>query len=107
MAFTFNIPPVTTLPLRPGTRVTLDKMIFLISLILKRGLNDLNKAAAPATWGAAMEVPFIFVYLPRKSVLKILVPGAAMWTLLAPKFENDARALFGLSAATEIILLRL
>jgi hypothetical protein len=57
------------------------------------GLRDLNKAAAPATFGAAILVPDFmpspFALILSGNVDRTLVPGAAMSTT-DPKLEYDA-----------------
>lgn len=91
ISFTCSIPPVKTFPVRLGILAALDKMMFFKFKADKLGIYAFNRAAAPATCGAAIEVPFWGLYPPFKSRLKILVPGAAISTLSNPKFEKLAK----------------
>ena len=84
MAFTSSAPPVRTFPAKPGIFTALDRMMFLIVEADKAGIYAFSKAAAPATCGADIEVPFLGVYPPCRSRLRIPVPGAAISTLSNP-----------------------
>ena len=57
-------------------------------------------ANTPAAFGAAMEVPDIRQWPPPRQVARMLTPGAAMSTLMEPKFENDAFPSESVVAAT-------
>lgn len=65
-------------------------MAVRISLIDLLGKAPFNKATAPATCGAAILVPVkelypeLFLPVPLFTVLNILVPGAAMSTVVKP-----------------------
>lgn len=80
----FSRPPVDILPFKFEFLSTLDKIIFFKLKVEILGIYDFNKAAAPATCGAAIEVPFNGLYPPYKSRLNISVPGAAISTLSTP-----------------------
>lgn len=55
---------VRTFPAKPGIFTALDRMMFLIVEADKAGIYAFSKAAAPATCGADIEVPFLGVYPP-------------------------------------------
>src|SRR6185437_5780054 len=54
--FTFNRPPLTVIPLRAGTRSTCSVKMALRGAV-PRAQRESRRAAAPETWGVAMEVP--------------------------------------------------
>jgi len=73
------------------------------SAALKAGFRSSTRAAPPATWGQAMEVPLIV--LPPVSLLtstdKMLLPGAQM-SVHSPKFEKDDFSFFEFVLETTI-----
>jgi hypothetical protein len=54
--FTFNRPPVVVRPLSEGIRSTLFRMLVLRFAVFK-AQRERIKAAAPETWGVAIDVP--------------------------------------------------
>ena len=54
------------------------------------GATERMRATAPVTWGAAIDVPLSSPYSRPGSVLRMSFPGAAMWTDVGPKLENEA-----------------
>ncbi len=66
-----------------------------------------STAAAPATWGVAIDVPLKNPYPSSGRVLRIFTPGAASSTELTPKFEKKASRSSSSVAATATILSRL
>ena len=63
----FSRPPVRTRPASAGMRSTLFKMSAFNSLA-DMSRTERIRAAAPATWGAAMEPPLTNPYFPLRSV---------------------------------------
>ena len=61
-------PPLETLSYSDEV-YTEDKIISFNSAPLKLGLYPFNRAAAPATHGAAIEVPLKYLYSPPGTVL--------------------------------------
>jgi hypothetical protein len=55
------------------------------------GFDSKYRAASPATWGDAIEVPLLYTAVPEGEADLMLTPGAYMSTHV-PKFENEARA---------------
>src|SRR5438309_778695 len=53
---TFNRPPVLTFPAREATASTVLSNVVLSCAVVKEHLDNTN-AAAPDTWGVAIDVP--------------------------------------------------
>ena len=64
----------------------------------------MRRAQAPATWAAEEEVPLRAAWRAPGMVLKMLLPGAARWTLLTPVFENQESWPLSLREVTETTL---
>ena len=105
-----SVPPLTHLPRNAGSR----RELFINSDFTFRHFVEepprtefqIN-AAAPATCGVAIDVPFLFPYRPPGIVLKIRTPGAAMSTSRTPKLLNRANELSSAIAAIVRMLLLL
>ena len=54
---TFRRPPVTVLPLNDAVAVALPRMAALICAAVAPGCVEAYIAAAPVTWGVAIDVP--------------------------------------------------
>lgn len=54
---TLSLPPVSTLPCKEEVEVAWFRIAALIWTEEAPGFNDAYNAAAPETWGVAMEVP--------------------------------------------------
>src|SRR5205823_8834128 len=78
-----------------GTWSPPARIRFFIARQSRAGFADFKRAAAPATCGAAIDVPDRLAYRFPGNVLRMLSPGAAMWTVCRPKLENSARVSSG------------
>src|SRR5688572_32936388 len=91
--------PYTTLFRSPIGRLVSTFSVALLTIVLRTvagdalGLDWRMRAATPATWGDAIEVPLsvAVAVLLEIHAERMLEPGAKMSTTL-PKFENDERA---------------
>ncbi len=77
----------------------------LISSAVFSGCSAAMRAAAPATCGAAMDVPWSSLYPLPGDVLYTFDPGAAIWTKFGLKFVKEERSLSPEIEATVIIFL--
>src|SRR2546423_13617857 len=73
--FTLRRPPVMVTFAKAGTASTLLRMVVLRFAVLKAQRERIS-AAAPETWGVAMDVPLRYVYRPKVMVESTLTPGA-------------------------------
>src|SRR5215210_3422449 len=71
---TFSLPPVATAS--PGTASALSRTAFRSSAAFSAGRSARTSAAAPATCGAAIDVPCRNPYVSPAVVLAMDVPGA-------------------------------
>ena len=80
----FTLPPESETLSNRESKVEVSIKILLISAVDTLGSKDLIKAAIPATWGEAMDVPLKLAYPPPEIVERIPDPGAATSTLVVP-----------------------
>src|SRR5215471_9127035 len=100
---TFSRPFEPTRPCKLERTSTLARIAAFSCDIVSSHVASI-RAAAPDTCGAAIDVPTPLPYEFPGSVDGMLLPGAPMSTVFAPKFEKDASPSFSSVAATEMML---
>src|SRR5687768_14066288 len=95
--------PVTVKPAVAGTGLPVSMTWFVRATGSedRSGSTEADKAATPAAWGAAMEVPLINPQKSPGTELRMSTPGAEISTELAPKLLKDAILPWRSTAATE------
>src|SRR5262245_48919923 len=79
-------PPVTVRPFSDavGVAIAASRMTSLIRLAETHGRSDAYNAAAPVTWGVAIDVPLMLRYVLPGAVEMMPLPGAPKSTLVLP-----------------------
>ncbi len=80
----FNRVPVMVTSCMAATGSAPPRIAALIMAGVASETNPFSRAATPATWGAAIDVPLAEAYAPPGDVLRMPAPGAPRWTVVAP-----------------------
>src|SRR5438094_3589418 len=80
---TFRRPPVIVRPASAGIGSTVFSNRFLTAAVLAVQ-RESTSAAAPDTWGVAIDVPLKYAYVAPGIVESTCTPGAPRWTVAAP-----------------------
>src|ERR1051325_495223 len=95
--------PVSVLSMSPVTMSPFVSRMFLICCTVRLGFCAQMSAAAPATCGDDIEVPLKNEYVLPGVVLRMLLPGAATSTAVAPKWVKPVSASDEFVAATAMM----